>query len=67
MHYLSWSTFFQHCDKVMVKGYSGVLEKDEGKTVYSAVCVISESVHLVKSRSAIATWKITMDKLAVSV
>ncbi len=55
----------QHCNDVIVHGYSGMSDKDEGKTVFNALTITLEEVELVKAESLVA-WSVTMDKSVVN-
>lgn len=54
----------KHCDRVIVRGYSGISEKEEGRTVYNALTVVSEEVQLISEEQA--AWNVAMDKTSVS-
>ena len=65
MHFLCMIYFSQYCDKVISTEYPGISGKGEGKTVYSSVVVSSDRVKVVTKEAT--TWKVHMDKSAVSV
>ena len=59
--------FSQYCDKRIRTEYPEISGKGKGKSVYSAVEVLSDKVEVVTKEATTCNWKVHMDKPAVSV